>query len=228
MHIQRKTIAMGLVAILGLALLAFLTWRLVTGWTPSRQEYPVQGVSLSAANGAVDWHILKATGVDFAYVRATDGVGRRDRRFAENLAGAERVGLRHGAVHHYDLCRSAADQATLFITTVPRAADVLPNVVELDFHGKCKARPGREIILSEISTFLNQIESHSGKPAILKLAPDFEAQYQLAEAVDRTIWLERDYLLPDYAARPWVMWTASHQHRIRGLSGPVDWVVVRP
>jgi lysozyme len=31
---------------------AFAVWSLVTGWTPARDEYPVQGVVVAEANGA--------------------------------------------------------------------------------------------------------------------------------------------------------------------------------
>jgi lysozyme len=66
-----------------------------------------------------------------------------------------------------------------------------------------------------------------GRPAILKISEEFEAQYQLSSAIDRTVWLERTWLLPDYAARPWVMWSANPSRAIDGVDEPVEWAVVR-
>jgi lysozyme len=208
-------------------LLGYAVWSYATGWAPSRDQYAVQGVLVSEANGEPRWSELGATGVDFAYITAVEGARGRDRRFQSNLEGVQQAGIRYGALHHFDICRLASDQATLFITTVPRSKSALPPAVQLDFSETCTGRPNRALILSELATFLGQIEAHSGSPAILLLTPEFEKEYQVSKAIDRTVWLEGNWLLPDYSARPWVMWTANSARRIPGIDGPVRWVVVR-
>ena len=210
-----------------LVLGAFVLWRVLLGWAPSRDDYPVQGVVVDATHGKLDWPMLAATGVDFAYVLATDGSKNRDPYFAANMASAGDAGVRFGPLHRYDLCRLASDQATLFITTVPRSEAALPAAVEFGFSKKCASKPDRALVLSEVATFLSQIEAHLGKPAILKISQDFEELYRLSSSIDRTVWLEKTWLLPEYAARPWVMWTANPQRRIDGVDEPVQWVVVR-
>lgn len=212
---------------LALALGAFVLWRVILGWAPSRDDYPVQGIVADARHGKLDWPMLAATGVDFAYILATDGSKNRDPRFATNMAGAREAGVRFGPLHRYDLCRLASDQATRFITTVPRTDTALPAAVEFGFSEKCASKPDRALVLSEVATFLSQIEAHLGKPAILKVSQEFEDQYKLSASIDRTVWLEKTWLLPDYAARPWVMWTANPERRIDGVDEPVQWVVVR-
>lgn len=205
----------------------FAGWRYGITWTPSREEYPVQGLIVSEANGAPEWPRLGATGVDFAYITASEGAGRRDAQFAASLDAVQQAGIRYGALHHFDICKSAAGQAALFITTVPRSEKALPPAVQLDFLESCTARPNRAYILSELATFLGQIEAHSGSPAILLLDPDFEEEYEVSKSIDRTIWAEGNWFLPDYTARPWVMWTASKMRRIDGVNGPVRWAVMR-
>ncbi len=208
-------------------LAAVAAWTYVTGWAPSRDEYPVQGIVVGEANGSPAWAELAATGVDFAYITAIEGARGRDSKFQDNLAAVQDAGIRFGALHHFDICRLASDQATMFITTVPRNDRALPPAVQLDFSDTCKGRPNRALILSELATFLNQIEAHSGTPAILLLTSEFEKEYQVSKSIDRTVWLEGDWFLPDYSARPWVMWTANAQRRVAGIDGPVRWVVVR-
>lgn len=214
--------------VLALLLGAFVLWRMIVGWAPSRDEYPVQGIVVDASHGALDWPMLAATGVDFAYIVATDGSKDRDPRFAANMAGAREAGVRFGPLHRYDLCRLASDQATLFITTVPRSDVALPAAVEFGFTKSCSSKPDRALVLSEVATFLSQIEAHLGKSAVLMLSPDFEEHYKLSSAIDRNVWLEKTWLLPDYAAKPWVMWTANPNREIEGVDEPVKWVVVRP
>lgn len=218
--------ALGALVLL-LAAGALTLWWLAGSWAPPRSHYPMQGVSVSAGNGAVEWPTLRMEGVDFAYLAATGGSDRRDPAFAANWAGARGAGLRYGAVHAFSLCSLASDQARLFIASVPRDNGALPPVVALDFDGGCTARPTRDKLLSELNTFINEIEAHTGKTAILRISEPFEVAYAISGGINRTIWLDREFLAPDYAAHPWVLWTASHRRRLRGAAEAVDWAVVK-
>ncbi len=211
-----------------LLVVAFILRNIAVGWAPSRDQYPVQGISVDESHGTITWHVAGATGVDFAYIQATAGAEKRDRNFADNIEGAREAGIRYGALHDYSLCRLAADQATIFVTTVPRATNMLPPAVRLDFDEGCSDRPGRALVLSELNTFLNQIESHSGKPAIIEVSREFEELYNISSGIDRTFWLDANFFPPDYATKPWVMWRASDMRRISGVDGPINWNVVRP
>lgn len=199
----------------------------IRSWTPPRDQYPVQGVSVSETNGAITWPNVKALGADFAYLRATAGSDTRDTAFATNMAGAKQTGLRVGAVHEYDLCRLAQDQATNFVTTVPRDPAMLPPVISFGFSESCTDRPARSLVLAELGTFRNQIESHLGKPALLRITPEFEEMYRLSADVQRTIWLIGNFFPPDYGTKPWVMWQANDYYHIEGIEGPVQWNVIK-
>lgn len=203
-------------------------WLFARDWAPSRARYPVQGITVSAQTGTVHWATVKLSGVDFAYLRATSGADGRDAAFAANLESARAAGIRHGAIHDYSLCDGAGEQSTAFIATVPRDEAMLPPVVMLAFKPLCPARPNRDKLLAELNVALNQIEAHSGKPAILRIAREVEAAYDLSAGINRTLWLEGDFFPPGYATRPWVMWTASTWKRVAGIDEAVEWNVVRP
>ena len=222
--VNYRTFAIAAAALLGL----YALWSYISGWAPSRSEFSVQGILVSEENGAPNWSTLGATGVDFVYLTATQGASKRDARFEANLEAIKEIGgIRYGAVHHFDTCRLATDQATLFITTVPRSPNALPPAVQLDFSGSCDSRPNRALILSELATFLSQVEAHSGVPAVLLLDSEFEKEYQVSKSIDRNVWLESNWFLPDYSARPWVMWTANKNRHVAGIDGAVRWAVVR-
>jgi lysozyme len=216
----------GSAALLGVA--ALVLWLYGGLWEPSRDRFPTQGIAVSESTGAVEWRTVRAKGVDFAYARASAGAEHRDPSFATNWEGAREAGLRYGALHDFSLCRRAGAQATLFIATVPRDNAALPPVIHLAFDPACPRRPGRDAVLSELNIFLNLIESHAGKPAVLRLSEEFEEHYGLAAGINRTLWLDRDFLEPDYAGHPWVMWTASAMRRLDGAEQPVEWIVVAP
>jgi len=220
-----RKVAGGLLVILLLA--GFALWW-AARWTPKRDIYPMQGVTISAANGDVRWGSIKAAGADFAYVAATDGTGGLDPMFARNISAARTVGVQVGAIHRYSLCQLATDQAANFIRHVPRRADALPAVVWLDYDDRCPDRPTRALLLSELATFLAQIEAHTGKRSLIAPGPSFEADYKVTQGIARTTWLRRDFFEPDYGAHPWAMWQANDYLRLTGADGTVGWNVLRP
>lgn len=223
---RRRAWIMLAVVLLAAAAAAF-AWVQSRRWEPDRARFPVQGAWIDAHDGAVDWPMLKAHGADFVYLTASEGAGRRDPAFNAALEAARRTGLQVGAVHVYDLCAPADGQAADFVTLVPRDAALLPPAVALDLDSRsCPEPPGEAAMQSELTTFLNQIETHTERPAILMLSRAYEAHYHLAGRVDRNLWLTGDFLEPAYAGRPWVMWTATSRLRIAGLTGPVRWVAV--
>jgi len=214
------------------ALAVALVWGslhlVLTRWHPSRARYPVQGITVTADSGEINWRMARAAGADFVYILASSGSETRDPAFGTYLAGARAEGLRYGAIHRFNLCRLASDQATRFIATVPRDSAMLPPVVQLDYRPGCAKRPNRDTLLAELTIFLNQIETHAGKPAIIRVSHDFEADYDVASGINRTLWLEGQFFPPGYATRPWVLWTASTWKRVDGIDGPIEWDVVQP
>jgi lysozyme len=166
--------------------------------------------------------------VDFAYIKATEGGDRRDRRFAENWAGAGRAGIARGAYHFFTLCRPGADQAANFIATVPPDPAMLPPVIDLEFGGNCAARPSAKALIAELAAFIRPVEARFGKPVTLYLTREFDTAYTLSARVNRPLWLRRLVLEPHWGARAWSIWQASSFRRVRGITGRVDWNVMRP
>lgn len=207
---------------------AYLWWQFIH-WTPPRAEYPAQGVLVSAEDGRASFVAFKAIGADFAYLEASEGASARDEWFAHNLEAVRASGLPFGAVHRYDPCIPAERQAANFVTVVPRDDTLLPPAIELDdIADACEKPVSDAAVESELMTFLNQVEGHAGKPALLKISKDFEARYRLASAIDRNLWLTRDRFVPDYGGRPWTLWTANSHLRSEAGSLPVRWVVAQP
>lgn len=198
-------------------------------WLPDRALYPVQGIEVGAGDGEVNWRSAHAIGVNFAYIDASSGAGARDPRFVANFEAARAAGVEVGAVHRYDPCRPAQDQAGNFVTTVPRDDALLPPAVELSaLADDCPTPVSDAKVESELMTFLNQVETHSGRPTILKVTKAFEERYGIARRLDRNIWLVRDRFVPNYAGRSWSLWTASDGLTSEIAQGPLRWVVVRP
>lgn len=206
-----------------------LGWWHLHHWRPERAVYRVQGVEVGADDGEADWRALKAIGADFAYLDASASAFARDPSFSRNLEGARAAKLQVGALHRYDPCQPADRQAANFVTVVPRDPAMLPPAVELDRLGDdCPVKVSDAAIESELTTFLNQVETHTGKPAMLKLTARFESRYRIARAIDRNLWLVRTRFQPDYAGRPWTLWTANESFSSEASETDLRWVVLQP
>lgn len=208
------------------ALIAAAGWTYASGWEPDRTRFPVQGVDISAANGAVAWDAARAGGATFAYIAATSGAEGRDAAFQVNWDGAYMARLRRGAIHRYALCDHPRAQATNFMATVPRTTDQLPAIVEFDFDAACAARPDREALLDGVAAFLTAAEAHLGKPMLIAPSSAFEDHYALSEGIARPIRASSTWLEPDYLPRAWTLWRASTLRRIDGVDGPLNWNAV--
>jgi lysozyme len=227
----KRRIAMRVIAALLLVALAGGAWFWWTlqHWTPPEAEYPDQGAYVGEAEGAIKFRTLGALGASFVYLAASEGDDVKDARFTANYAAAREAGLQVGAVHRFDPCVMADGQSANFVTTVPRGKDLLPPAIELDATAKdCPERVSDAAVESELMTFINQIETHSGKPVILKLSRGFEESYAMASRIERNLWLGRNRFAPTYGGRPWLMWTANDALLSEAADEPIDWVVVQP
>ena len=224
----RSIIQKSAVGLLGVIILAALIWWMWRGWRPSVEDYPRQGVEVSAKSGAINWASVKAEGADFAYIDASFGDEDRNTAFTAQWQESAAAGLTRGALHRFHLCRLARDQATNFIAMVPREADELPPVLGLDLDAGCTARPARSVLLAEIESFIQMVEAHVEKPVMIRVSPKFEAEYSISRAIDRPLWLSSRVFAPSYGERPWVMWQANPARPVDGIEQPVGWSVVRP
>src|SRR6187399_2877714 len=65
----------------------------------ARRHGGVLGHDVSSHQGDVDWPRAWGAGARFAYVKATEGVGYRNPRFAQQYNGSNRIDMIRGAYH---------------------------------------------------------------------------------------------------------------------------------
>ncbi|GAA0728500.1 GH25 family lysozyme [Sphingomonas japonica] len=212
--------------LLGIGIVVLGVSILARNWRPPIDAYPLQGMSISAQNEAIDWPRAKADGVDFAYALATDGAEVRDAAFAGHWMAMHQAEIRRGAILRYSLCAPAQDQADQFVATVPRTDDALPAAIELSIRSDCAARPPVRGVIAGLVALIATVERHTGKPVLLKIDKPFEAIYRPSASIPRNIWGVRRFFAPAYLAQPWRMWQASDLAAVDGVDGRVEWNVV--
>lgn len=222
-----------LAVLFGFAFAAWLWWDM-RSWRPDAGLYPEQGAIVPAGGKEVRFATLKAVGAQFVYLPLAAGVVQAEARaeapggFADRFVRARAAGLRVGVVLEFDPCTSADAQSGMFAQMVPRDPNLLPPAIDLDAVAAiCFPKVSDAAVESELMTLINQIETHAGKPVILKLSRAFQDRHNTAATLARDLWLSRDRARPDYAGRPWLLWSANSALVTEASDEPVEWVVVQ-
>ena len=87
-------LSLSLFVLVAAAALVWVMPRLYRHFELAAIGYEVKGVDVSHHQGGIDWRALRASGVRFAYIKATEGAHFRDPRFAENWRRSGEAGSR--------------------------------------------------------------------------------------------------------------------------------------
>ncbi len=188
---------------------------------------PVQGIDVSYWQGDIDWAKVKAAGVRFAFIKATEGGDHLDPKFLENWQNAKNAGIVRGAYHFIYWCRPADEQALWFMLNVPADPDALPPVLDVEWNSASKTCPhhvSREVALAKIKTMLDAMQAHTGKQPIIYTDPVFYRDVLQGEFTDYHYWLRSVAAAPEekYGGRSWAFWQFTTTGKVPGVSGRVD------
>lgn len=132
----------------------------------------IRGIDVSEFNGKIDWPAVKASGIQFAMIRAGYGKSteNRDTRFDENMAGARAAGLDVGAywfgyAYRTDL---AVNEAHAFLEIMePYKGEVAYPLCydwEADSYRYAQTQgvtPSRTLITDMAIAFLNELQDNN-------------------------------------------------------------------
>lgn len=213
-----------ILAAAALAALAVLRWRglLLLSHESNPDQWEVFGVDVSSYQGVVDWPVLAAQGVDFAFIKATEGSTLRDGRFADNWTGAQAAGVRAGAYHFLSYDTPGETQADNFIDLVPVTEGALPPVVDIEFYGDyLEQPPEKEHVRSILDPLLERLEAHYGVKPILYVTYRSYYLYLAGSGYgEYPIWCSSPTVFP--LVPGWDFWQYSRTARLEGYNGSQD------
>lgn len=189
-------------------------------------HYPVHGLDVSRWQGPIDWRTAKASGVSFAFLKATEGGDFADPLFDDHRRGAQAAGVPWGAYHYYYFCRPAREQAQWFIKNVPKGAD-LPHVLDMEWtpHSRtCTLRPDGRAVRAEAQRFLDILERHYGRRPIIYTTVDFYQDTNIGRLPKTEFWLRSVAGHPRqvYPQAIWRFWQYTGTGLVPGVQGRVD------
>ncbi|WP_306118634.1 MULTISPECIES: GH25 family lysozyme [unclassified Roseitalea] len=188
---------------------------------------PVHGIDVSKWQGEIDWKAVRRAGIEFAFIKATEGGDRLDETFMRNWHDAGRAGVPRSGYHFFYFCTSAERQARWFIRNVPRDRTALPHVLDVEWNHKsptCRFRPPPGTVRAEMTVFLDTLERHYGKRPIIYTTIAFHRDNLEGHMKDEVFWLRSVKAHPRvvYAGRDFTFWQYTGTGRVPGIGGDTD------
>ena len=219
--VRRWIAAVGGVCVLTLLFAGLVVRGVIRLNTPPWSRYPVRGVDVSHYQGSIDWEALRAQGVDFAFIKATEGSSMQDDRFLQNLDGALSAGVRAGAYHFFSFDSSGRAQAENFIRAVPLIRGMLPCAVDVEFYGDKAANPPDVApTRRELRALLEALEAAYGRKPVIYATQLSYRKYVAGAFDDYDLWIRNVYLYPMMPeGRDWTFWQYSDKGKLDGCEG---------
>jgi len=181
------------------------------------------GIDVSEWQGEINWAEVKSSGVQIAYIRASEGSNYIDPDAIRNYNGAKENGIKVGFYHYLtaENIEEAEEQAEFFVSVVKGLNVDCRLAMDFEkFYGLSIAE------INNISrAFLEEVERLSGKEVII-YSDAYNAARTFSESLslDYPIWVA-DYYVPEPADGNWSVWDGfqfTDQGLIEGIEGYVD------
>jgi lysozyme len=197
------------------------------GWT--------LGIDVSACQGVIDWAAVRAQGVRFAFIKATDGTCAVDSKWAVNSSGAQAADMAFGSYHVLEPGTDPTAQAQHYLS-IAKGIGALPPVLDFELAKGLSAASA----LARAAAFLDAVEQAWGKRALVYVCPGFISQLaalagdagtaSLQALAERPLWVAHYGVASPKVPSPWTDWTlwqfaGDGGYRMpNGIVVDVDWI----
>lgn len=182
-----------------------------------------RGIDVSKWQGNIDWNRVKASGVDFAILRAGYGSvsSQKDPTFEDNYQNAKAAGIPVGA-YHYSYAKDIAGakrEAQTFLEWIKGKQFEYP--VVFDIEESATYNLGRNTVSEIIKTFCSIVEAAGYYVSVYtnKNWLDHVVSDEVKSKYDT--WLAQWTSTPSYVG-PYGMWQYTSSGTVDGISGRVD------
>ena len=182
------------------------------------EKYPVRGIDISRHNGEIDFRKVKDSGMEFVFIKASEGTTYRDSLYARNTAEAHRAGLKTGAYHFFRFDCDGVEQALNFLHSVGQAPHDLGLVIDVEDTGNPKGISPQDVKqrLSSMVEYMNLLGFR------VMIYTNLDGYYDYIEDIlpGYPLWICRFKENPISAE--WTFWQYDHHGEVPGIKGEVD------
>ena len=188
----------------------------------------IPGIDVSNHQGAIDWNFVGQSGVQFAFIKATEGGTYQDKFYERNIRDAKAAGVLAGPYHFFRPKGPVKLQIENFLKVILNAeTSDLPPVLDLEVpndwgHFKVPTR------VEMIREFLTSVNEAIRRKPIIYMSASFSEDVlgEASELSDYPLWLAHHTpASKPWIPKPWTSWTFwqySDKGTINGINGPVD------
>jgi lysozyme len=190
-------------------------------------NYVIHGIDVSRYQHNIDWKAVKAmedkkVKIGFAFIKATEGLGRVDNGFRKNWYNAKQALMPRGAYHFFISSRSGKTQAENFIETVNLSKGDLPPVLDIESTNGASVTD----IQQRAKDWLLMIEKYYKVKPIIYTNIDFYENFLNGKFDDYPLWVAHYYVKDKPGIeRKWVIWQHNEKGRVNGIDAFVDFNV---
>ncbi|HZY38662.1 MAG TPA: GH25 family lysozyme [Mucilaginibacter sp.] len=193
-------------------------------------KYPIHGIDVSSYQGLIDWQKVKnmhqdSVRINFAYIKATEGILLTDPYFMRNWRACQRVGMVAGAYHFFRPRSSGKLQARFFLANISVQKGNLPPVVDVESLDGVT----QEKMRKELDDFLKEVSLKTKTKPIIYSGLKFYYD-NLAGYFDKYHFWLSNFDQPDLGvntATDWKFWQHSNRASVSGILHGVDFDVFR-
>ena len=187
------------------------------------EKYEVRGVDVSEYQGEVDWDRIKAQGISFAFIKATEGSKSKDEYFDRNFEKLKNMDMLLGVYHFFSFETEGEEQAQNYINTVGHIENddsIFIPIIDIEYYSYYKkAKPYKEWIIEELQTMLDELESRYRIKPMIYTTMEFYDDYINGNFSDYDIWIRDIVTKPNLENRDWRFWQYTGKGRLDGYSG---------
>lgn len=190
-------------------------------------SYAIHGIDVSRYQHNIDWKAVQAmedkkVKIGFAFIKATEGLGRVDNGFRKNWFNAKEALLPRGAYHFFVSSKSGKAQAENFIETVNLSKGDLPPVLDIETTNGASVAD----IQQRAKDWLVMIEKHYKVKPIIYTNVDFYENFLDGKFDEYPLWVAH-YLVKDKPRikRKWTIWQHNEKGHVNGIDAFVDFNV---
>ena len=190
-------------------------------------NYHIHGIDVSKYQQEISWENVKQMQVknvkiNFAFIKATEGLGRIDENFRRNWFHAQKAGIARGAYHFFISSKSGKAQAENFLETVRLQKGDLPPVLDIEQANGASMTD----LQQRVSDWLLLVEKKCRVKPIIYTNADFYKTFLAGRFDEYPLWVAH-YLVKDKPRidRSWSFWQHNESGHVNGINAYVDFNV---
>lgn len=188
-------------------------------------KYHVKGIDVSHHNPILDWNEVKNQNIQFAYIKATEGITHDDRNYIYNYKLAKESNVKVGSYHFYSFAISGREQAKHFIKTARCESDDLLPAIDVEHspaNPYSKDTAYVKSVIKELCILENELYEYYGLRPVIYTNMDCYKLYIKDHFPHNPIWICSLREEPNEDVKKWIIWQFTHKGELPGIVGDID------